>query len=72
MKGGRRPGRVYVIAAERDCGWRRPCARYDVTSGTWRRMFGPRGNPQARNLFGVIGYLQRQAGVEFRVTAGAG
>jgi hypothetical protein len=31
------------------------------------RMFGPRGNPQARNLFGVIGYLQRQAGVEFRV-----
>jgi hypothetical protein len=32
------------------------------------RMFGPRGNPQARNLFGVIGYLQRQAGVEFHVT----
>ena len=23
------------------------------------RMFGPRGNPQARNLFGVIGYLQK-------------
>jgi hypothetical protein len=32
------------------------------------RMFGPRGNPQARNLFGVIGYLQKQAGVEFHVT----
>ena len=32
------------------------------------RMFGPRGNPQARNLFGVIGYLQWQAGVELRVT----
>ena len=31
------------------------------------RMFGPRGNPQARNLFGVIGYLQRQAGVELHV-----
>ena len=28
------------------------------------RMFGPRGNPQARNLFGIIGYLQKQAGVE--------
>ena len=28
------------------------------------RMFGPRGNPQARNLFGIIGYLQRQAGVQ--------
>jgi hypothetical protein len=32
------------------------------------RMFGPRGNPQARNLFGIIGYLQKQAGVEFHVT----
>ena len=32
------------------------------------RMFGPRGNPQARNLFGVIGYLQKQAGVELHVT----
>jgi DNA-binding phage protein len=29
------------------------------------RMFGPRGNPQARNLFGVIGYLQKRAGVNF-------
>ena len=28
------------------------------------RMFGPRGNPQARNIFGIIGYLQKQAGVE--------
>ena len=34
------------------------------------RMFGPRGNPQARNLFGVIGYLQRQAGVELHVAEG--
>ncbi len=34
------------------------------------RMFGPRGNPQARNLFGVIGYLQRQAGVELHVAVG--
>ncbi len=34
------------------------------------RMFGPRGNPQARNLFGVIGYLQKQAGLELHVTAG--
>lgn len=36
------------------------------------RMFGPRGNPQARNLFGIIGYLQKQAGVELRVTQGPG
>jgi hypothetical protein len=32
------------------------------------RMFGPRGNPQARNLFGIIGYLQKQAGIELHVT----
>jgi len=31
------------------------------------RMFGPRGNPQARNLFSVIGYLQKQAGVRLHV-----
>ncbi|MBV8849947.1 MAG: transcriptional regulator [Methylobacteriaceae bacterium] len=31
------------------------------------RMFGPRGNPQAKNLFNVIGYLQRRAGVELHV-----
>ncbi len=32
------------------------------------RMFGPRGNPQARNLFGVLGYLQRQAGVQLHIS----
>jgi DNA-binding phage protein len=31
------------------------------------RMFGPRGNPQARNLFSIIGYLQQQAGVHLHV-----
>jgi hypothetical protein len=34
------------------------------------RMFGPRGNPQARNIFGIIGYLQKQAGVELHVSQG--
>ena len=34
------------------------------------RMLGPRGNPQARNLFSVIGYLQKQAGVELHVAHG--
>ena len=33
------------------------------------RMFGPRGNPQARNLFGVIGYLQKRDGLVLRVTS---
>ncbi len=35
------------------------------------RMFSPRGNPQARNLFGIISYLQKQAGVELHVAPGA-
>jgi hypothetical protein len=33
------------------------------------RMFGPRGNPQARNLFGVIGYLHKRDGLTLRVTS---
>ena len=34
------------------------------------RMFGPRGNPQARNLFNVISYLQKRAGLELHVSKG--
>ncbi|HZU91082.1 MAG TPA: transcriptional regulator [Stellaceae bacterium] len=33
------------------------------------RMFGPRGNPQAKNLFNVLGTLQKQAGLRLHVTA---
>jgi hypothetical protein len=36
------------------------------------RMFGPRGNPQARNLFTVLLYLQKRAGVELHVMPGPG
>jgi DNA-binding phage protein len=32
------------------------------------RMFGPRGNPQAKNLFSVLGYLQKQAGLQLHVS----
>jgi len=32
------------------------------------RMFGPRGNSPVRNLFGIIGYLQKRAGVELHVS----
>lgn len=32
------------------------------------RMFGPRGNPQAKNLFRVLAYLQKRAGVHIHVT----
>jgi DNA-binding phage protein len=33
------------------------------------RMFGPSGNPTARNLFGVIAHLQRDLGVTLEVHA---
>jgi len=33
------------------------------------RMFGPNGNPQAKNLFSVLGYLQKRAGVKLRVAS---
>jgi DNA-binding phage protein len=36
------------------------------------RMFSAQGNPQARNLFSVIGQLQRYAGVRLHVTEFAG
>jgi len=31
------------------------------------RMLGPRGNPQARNLFQIVAYLQDAEGVRFQV-----
>jgi hypothetical protein len=33
------------------------------------RMFGPQGNPQARNLFEIIGHLQKREGFHFEVRA---
>lgn len=31
------------------------------------RMLGPKGNPQARNLFKIVAYLQRSEGLRFEV-----
>jgi hypothetical protein len=30
-------------------------------------MLGPNGNPQARNLFEIVAYLQKKEGVHLRV-----
>ncbi len=35
------------------------------------RMFGPTGNPQARNLFEIVKYLQNKERVRFKVRAAA-
>ena len=31
------------------------------------RMFGPKGNPQARNIFEIIAHLQKREGIYFKV-----
>ena len=36
------------------------------------RMLGPRGNPQARNLFEIVAYLQNAEGVRFEVRPARG
>ena len=43
-------------------------AEVDIPVKSLMRMLGPKGNPQARNLFAVIGALQKDAGIELRVT----
>jgi DNA-binding phage protein len=35
------------------------------------RMFGPSGNPNARNLFAVIHHLQQSSGIQLRVRPSA-
>ncbi len=42
---------------------------FDKSSKSLIRMFGPKGNPQASNLFAVIGYLQEQEGIHLEVKA---
>lgn len=39
----------------------------DKSPKSLMRMFGPKGNPQARNLFEIIGYLQEREGVHFEI-----
>ena len=42
---------------------------FDKSSKSLMRMFGPKGNPQASNLFQVIQYLQEQEGIHLEVKA---
>ncbi|ADJ29265.1 hypothetical protein [Nitrosococcus watsonii] len=42
---------------------------FDKSSKSFMRMFGPKGNPQASNLFAVIHYLQEQEGIHLEVKA---
>ena len=42
---------------------------FDKSSKSLMRMFGPKGNPQASNLFAVISFLQEQEGIYLEVKA---
>ncbi len=44
-------------------GFDRLSAATGTPSKSLMRMFGPSGNPNARNLFGVLGELQKQSGI---------
>ena len=41
----------------------------DKSPKSLMRMFGPNGNPQARNLFEIIGCLQEREGLHLKVQA---
>jgi len=41
----------------------------DKSPKTLMQMFGPNGNPQVSNLFGIINYLAEHEGIEFNLKA---
>ncbi len=43
--------------------------KVDLPPKSLMRMFGPSGNPQAKNLFAVIAALQKDSGVALQVMA---
>jgi len=42
-------------------------AATDKSPKSLMRMFGPKGNPQARNLFKIIAHLQKREGIHLKV-----
>ncbi len=48
-------------------GFERLAKATDTPAKSLMRMFGPKGNPQARHLLAVIGALQTETGVQLEV-----
>jgi hypothetical protein len=48
-------------------GFERPGEEIGTQPKSLMCMFSSTGNPQARNLFSVLGHLQKRAGLELRV-----
>ena len=63
-KTGRATLRNYINAT---VGFRRLEEATSIPANSLMRMFGPKGNPSARNLFGVLAHLQAQEGVNFEI-----
>lgn len=66
MDTGKAVLRDYINAT---VGFEQLAAATGTPSKSLMRMFGPAGNPNARNLFSVIGELQKAAGVNLQVHA---
>jgi DNA-binding phage protein len=48
-------------------GFPKLAAQTKIHAKTLHQMFGPNGNPTARNLFEIVAYLQQAEGVRFQV-----
>jgi DNA-binding phage protein len=66
MDAGKAVLRDYINAT---IGFEELAAAFDKSSKSLMRMFGPKGNPQASNLFAVISYLQEREGIQLEVKA---
>ena len=49
-------------------GFEELAAQSNIPTKSLMRMFGPNGNPQSTNLFGIIAHIQRHEGIHLNVT----
>ena len=63
-KTGRAILRNYINAT---VGFQRLEEATSIPASSLMRMFGPKGNPSAKNLFGILAHLQAQEGVNFEL-----
>jgi DNA-binding phage protein len=68
LSGDERTGRAilrnYINAT---VGFRQLEEATSIPANSLMRMFGPKGNPSAKNLFGVLAHLQAQEGLSFEI-----
>ena len=64
VKTGKALLRNYINAT---VGFRELETAVEISAPSLMRMFGPKGNPSAKNLFGVLAHLQQQEGVSFEL-----